>query len=557
MEIKGSKIIMECLREQGVDTIFGYPGGQIMPLYDALYDYRDEINHVLTSHEQGATHAADGYARSTGKVGVAFATSGPGATNTVTGIATAFMDSIPMVVITGQVPLGLIGKDSFQEVDITGITIPVTKHNFFVSRVEDIADCVREAFTIAKSGRPGPVLVDVPKDLMVTMCEYEPKAPASVKQPPELYTEADIDSLADSINKAQRPLIYAGGGVITSDSSNKLVKLAEKADIPVVSTLMNLGAVPRDHKLSLGMVGMHGSKEANQAVYNADLLIAVGARFSDRVTGDVNQFAKNAKIYQIDIDNSEIDKNVTIDRSLVGDMNVILDEVVEKVEEAKHDEWLEKIDSFRKPSSAAPDDFVAENIFKVIHDVLGDDVIVATDVGQHQMWTAQYWPFKAPRHNITSGGLGTMGFGLGAAIGAQMGNPDARVIHITGDGSFRMNCNELATVAANELPIITILFKNNVLGMVRQWQKLFFDKRYSSTTLPDVIDYVKLAEAFGLNGYRVSTLADLEDALKKAVASGRGNVITCDIDSNRDVFPIVPPGNAMHDQVLSAEDITD
>lgn len=555
MKIKGSKIIMECLREQGVDTIFGYPGGQIMPLYDALYDYRDEIKHVLTSHEQGATHAADGYARSTGRVGVAFATSGPGATNTVTGIATAFMDSIPMVVITGQVPLGLIGKDSFQEVDIAGITIPVTKHNYFVSRVEDIAGCIREAFRIAKSGRPGPVLVDVPKDLMVALCEYTPETPAAPAESPELFSDADIKSLAASINKSSRPLIYAGGGVITAGASDKLVKLAEKADIPVVSTLMNLGAIPRDHRLSLGMVGMHGSREANQAVYNADLLIAVGARFSDRVTGDVNQFARNARIFQIDIDNSEIDKNVIVDSALVGDMNVILEKVISETEKNDHKEWLSKIDTYKKLSGISPDEFVPENIFRVVHDVLGDDVIVATDVGQHQMWTAQFWPFKAPNHFITSGGLGTMGFGLGAAIGAKIGNPDKRVIHVTGDGSFRMNCNELATVAAQELPIITILFKNNVLGMVRQWQKLFFDKRYSATTLPDVIDYVKLAEAFGLDGYRVDTLSGLKEALEKAAASGKGNVITCDIDSNRDVFPIVPPGNAMHDQVLSAEDI--
>jgi acetolactate synthase-1/2/3 large subunit len=555
MKIKGSKIIMECLKEQGVDTIFGYPGGQIMPLYDALYDYRDEIKHILTSHEQGATHAADGYARSTGKVGVAFATSGPGATNTVTGIATAFMDSIPMVVITGQVPLDLIGKDSFQEVDITGITIPVTKHNFFVSRIEDLADNIRDAFKIAKSGRPGPVLVDVPKDLMVAMYEYTPQEPVLPAAPPELFSDEDIESLAGLINRSHKPLIYAGGGVITAHASDKLTALAEKADIPVVSTLMNLGAIPRDHKLSLGMVGMHGSKEANQAVYNCDLLIAIGARFSDRVTGDVDHFAKNAEIVHIDIDNSEIDKNVTVDRYLVGDMNVILNRLIGHVDEQKHTEWLSEIDSFRKPSNVGADEFVPENIFKVIHEVIGDDAIVATDVGQHQMWTAQFWPYKEPNHNITSGGLGTMGFGLGAAIGAQMGNPDKRVIHITGDGSFRMNCNELATVAAQKLPIITVLFKNNVLGMVRQWQKLFFDKRYSSTTLPDVIDYVKLAEAFGLGGYRVSTLEELRSALEKAAASGYGNVITCDIDSNRDVFPMVPPGNAMHDQVLSENDL--
>ena len=555
MKIKGSKIIMECLKEQGVDTIFGYPGGQIMPLYDALYDYRDEIKHVLTSHEQGATHAADGYARSTGKVGVAFATSGPGATNTVTGIATAFMDSIPMVVITGQVPVSLIGKDSFQEVDIAGVTIPVTKHNFFVGKIENLADCIRDAFRIAMSGRQGPVLVDVPKDIMTQLYDYEPQPAQKPDKVKNLYDDSDIKSLAAKINAAKHPLIYAGGGVIMSGASQMMVELAEKADIPVVSTLMNLGAIPRDHRLSLGMVGMHGQKEANLSVYNSDLLIALGARFSDRVTGDTQRFAKGADIVHIDIDNSEIDKNVTSDEHLVGSMTDILDALLPLVKKAEHKDWLEMIDGFRSKHEVDPEAFVPENIFAAIEEVLGDDLIVATDVGQHQMWTAQFWPYKEPRRNITSGGLGTMGFGLGAAIGAKIGNPDKRVIHITGDGSFRMNCNELATVSAQKLPIITILFKNNVLGMVRQWQKLFFDQRYSATTLPDVIDYVKLAEAYGLTGYRVDSIDALKDALRKAAASDHGNVITCDIDSNRDVFPIVPPGNAMHDQVLSAEDV--
>lgn len=555
MKIKGSNIILECLKEQGADTVFGYPGGQIMPLYDALYDYSDDIHHVLTSHEQGATHAADGYARSTGKVGVAFATSGPGATNTVTGIATAFMDSVPMVVITGQVPLALIGRDSFQEVDIYGITLPITKHNFFVNDISELADDIREAFRIAKSGRPGPVLVDVPKDIMGQLYEYEALPAAEKDAVVKKYLDEDLDRLAELINRAERPLIYAGGGVITAEASVQLTELAEKADIPVVSTLMNLGAISRKHPLSLGMVGMHGQKEANQAVHNSDLLITIGARFSDRVTGDVNHFAKNAVIAQIDIDESEIDKNVVVDLSLIGDMREILSRLLEKTEKKKNPVWLDKIDSFRVPKAISEDAFVPQNIFKVIHEVLGDDVIVATDVGQHQMWTAQEWPFTKPRTNITSGGLGTMGFGLGAAIGAQMGNPDARVIHISGDGSFRMNCNEMATVAANKLPIITILFKNNVLGMVRQWQKLFFEKRYSATTLPDVIDYVKLAEAFGLGGYRADTLDGLKTALKEAADSGRGNLIVCDIDTGEDVFPIVPPGNAMNDQVLSAKDL--
>ena len=444
MKIKGSNIILECLKEQGADTVFGYPGGQIMPLYDALYDYSDDIHHVLTSHEQGATHAADGYARSTGKVGVAFATSGPGATNTVTGIATAFMDSVPMVVITGQVPLALIGRDSFQEVDIYGITLPITKHNFFVNDISELADDIREAFRIAKSGRPGPVLVDVPKDIMGQLYEYEALPAAEKDAVVKKYLDEDLDRLAELINRAERPLIYAGGGVITAKASVQLTELAEKADIPVVSTLMNLGAISRKHPLSLGMVGMHGQKEANQAVHNSDLLITIGARFSDRVTGDVNHFAKNAVIAQIDIDESEIDENVVVDlsthRGYAGDSQQASGK---DGEEEKSCMAGEDSDPFRVPKAISEDAFVPQNIFKVIHEVLGDDVIVATDVGQHQMWTAQEWPFTKPRTNITSGGLGTMGFGLGAAIGAQMGNPDARVIHISGDGSFRMNwqCN--------------------------------------------------------------------------------------------------------------------
>lgn len=555
MKIKGSNIILECLKEQGVDTVFGYPGGQIIPLYDALYDYRDDIHHYLTSHEQGATHAADGYARSTGKVGVAFATSGPGATNTVTGIATAFMDSIPMVVITGQVPRSLIGRDSFQEVDIYGITLPVTKHNFFVSDIADLAKTVRDAFQIAMSGRQGPVLIDVPKDIFNELYEYE-KQPAVEKIPvKDKYTDDDIKEVAKLISNAKRPLIYAGGGVTSANAAMQFRAFAEKAQIPVVSTLMNLGCISAKSPLSLGMVGMHGHKEANLAVHDSDLIITIGARFSDRVTGDTKSFAPNAFIVQIDVDMSEIDKNVIVQKSILGEMPAILEKLTDSIEPMNHDSWLAELEAYKRPENIPKDAFVPQNVLKIVHEEMGDDTIVVTDVGQHQMWVAQEWPFTQPRKLITSGGLGTMGFGLGAAIGSSIGNPGKRVVHITGDGSFRMNLNELATASANNLPIISILMKNNVLGMVRQWQKLFFEKRYSATTLPDVIDYEKLAESFGLNGKKVNTLADLKNAIKNAKASDKATLIICEIDSAEDVFPMVPPGNAMSDQVFNAEDI--
>ena len=551
MKLKGSQIIMECLKEQGVEIIFGYPGGQIMPLYDALYDYLDDIQHVLTSHEQGATHAADGYARSTGRVGVCFATSGPGATNTVTGIATAYMDSVPMIVITGQVPLALIGKDAFQEVDITGITIPITKHNFFISRVEDIAPSIRQAFKITMSGRPGPVLIDVPKNLMLELCDYIPEGPV-IKEPNKAVAVEDFSTIADYINKAKMPVIYSGGGIILSDASRELTELAEKGDIPVISTLMGLGSFSRKNPLSLGLVGMHGEKESNLAIHNSDLVIAIGARFSDRVTGDVSRFAKEANIIHIDIDESEIGKNVRVHKFLVGDIKDILNKLIPLIEKKDRTEWLTRIRSWKKDKNENQTDFSPDNIFKVLYKSLGDDVLVVTEVGQHQMWTAQKWPFTKPRTFITSGGLGTMGFGLGAAIGTQMANPDKRVLHIAGDGCFRMNCNELITVAAQKLPIITVVLKNDTLGMVRQWQKLFFSRRYSATDLPDVVDYVKLAEAMGLSGYFVKNLDDLETALVSAKNNATGTVIICDIHIDENVFPIVPPGEALNNQV-SAE----
>jgi acetolactate synthase-1/2/3 large subunit len=552
MKLKGSQIIMECLKEQGVDIIFGYPGGQIMPLYDALYDYLGDIKHVLTSHEQGASHAADGYARSTGKIGVCFATSGPGATNTVTGIATAYMDSVPMIVITGQVPLSLIGKDAFQEVDITGITIPITKHNYFISDVKDIAPTIRKAFQIAISGRPGPVLIDVPKNIMLELCEYEKEKPYKKFANNEFDSNSVLE-VSKLINNSKRPIIYSGGGIIISEASKELTELAEKAQIPVSSTLMGLGSFSRRNPLSLGMVGMHGEKEANLAMHNSDLVIAIGARFSDRVTGDVTRFAQEATVIHIDIDESEISKNVKADIHVIGDIKEILNSLLPLIKKQEHNEWLTKINNWKKEKVQKNNKFNPENIFKTLNEVFGDDVIVVTEVGQHQMWTAQMWPFIKPRTFITSGGLGTMGFGLGAAIGTQMANPKKRVLHIAGDGCFRMNCNELITVSAQKLPIITIVMKNNTLGMVRQWQKLFFSRRYSATDLPDIVDYVKLSQAMGLDADFTTDLDGLRNALNNAKVRKTGTVIICDIHIDENVFPIVPPGEAINNQVSSED----
>lgn len=552
MKLKGSQIIMECLKEQGVDIIFGYPGGQIMPLYDALYDYLGDIKHVLTSHEQGASHAADGYARSTGKIGVCFATSGPGATNTVTGIATAYMDSVPMIVITGQVPLSLIGKDAFQEVDITGITIPITKHNYFISDIKDIAPTIRKAFQIAISGRPGPVLIDVPKNIMLELCEYEKEKPY-IKFENKEFDPDSVLEVSKLINNSKRPIIYSGGGIIISEASKELTELSEKAQIPVSSTLMGLGSFSRRNPLSLGMVGMHGEKEANLAMHNSDLVIAIGARFSDRVTGDVSRFAQEATVIHIDIDESEISKNVKADIHVIGDIKEILSSLLPLIKKQEHNEWLAKINNWKKEKTQKNNKFNPENIFKTLNEVFGDDVIVVTEVGQHQMWTAQMWPFIKPRTFITSGGLGTMGFGLGAAIGTQMANPKKRVLHIAGDGCFRMNCNELITVSAQKLPIITIVMKNNTLGMVRQWQKLFFSRRYSATDLPDIVDYVKLSQAMGLDADFTTDLDGLKNALNNAKGRKTGTVIICDIHIDENVFPIVPPGEAINNQVSSED----
>jgi acetolactate synthase-1/2/3 large subunit len=549
MKLTGAKIIMECLLEQGVDTIFGYPGGQIMPLYDALYDYTDDgrITHILTSHEQGATHAADGYARSSGGVGVCFATSGPGATNTVTGIATAYMDSSPIVVITGQVPVASIGRDSFQEVDIVGITLPITKHSFALRSVADVADAVREGFRIARSGRPGPVLIDVPKDLFVAECDYKKSEPFPAIEPPKA-NKAKIRELAEMINVAERPVLYAGGGVNAANASAELTRLANKSQIPTGTTLMCLGCFDRNNPLSLGMIGMHGQKDANLAVHNSDLLVSIGARFSDRVTGDTSRFAKGAKIAHIDIDGSELGKNINPDLTVYGDVKEILTALIPRVKKNARAKWNEKVNGWKRDAHKT-NKFEPANIIKTIHEVYGDETIVATDVGQHQMWTAQNWPFRAPRHMITSGGLGTMGFGLGAAIGSQIANPESRVILVTGDGSFRMNLNELLTANAQGLPITVFVMKNRTLGMVRQWQKLFFGRRYSATDLPDNLNYTALGEAMGTPATIVSDVGGLREAAAAARDSGKAGIIVCDIYIDENVWPIVPPGDAINNQV--------
>jgi acetolactate synthase-1/2/3 large subunit len=546
MKLNGAKIIMECLLEQGVDTIFGYPGGQIMPLYNALYDYTEDgrIKHVLTSHEQGATHAADGYARSSGGVGVCFATSGPGATNTVTGIATAHMDSSPIVVITGQVPIQSIGRDSFQEVDIVGITLPITKHSYALREMGEVAPAVREAFRIARSGRPGPVLIDVPKDLFVGETEYTPEKPLPLYVQPKA-DGAKIKKVAALVNGAKRPILYAGGGVSIANASRELTKIAKTANIPVGTTLMCLGCFDRNDGLSLGMVGMHGEKHANLAMHHADLVLAIGARFSDRVTGDTSRFAKDATIIHIDADESEIGKNVEVDHEVVGDVREILRSLAPLIAKKSHREWLKEIDGWKRDLSHSFRGMAPANIIRTIYEAFGDDTIVATDVGQHQMWTAQTWPFSKPRKLITSGGLGTMGFGMGAAIGAQFANPKKRVIHISGDGSFRMNCNELMTISAHGLPIIVFVMKNHALGMVRQWQTLFWRRRHSATDIPDVLNYEKLADAVGLKGYETDSIDGLKSAIKDAKASGRAAVIAVDVGVDDNVWPIVPPGDAI------------
>ncbi len=555
MKITGSEAVMKVLLEQGVDTVFGYPGGSALNLYDELYKYRDKITHVLTAHEQGASHAADGYARATGKTGVAFATSGPGATNLVTGIATAFMDSIPTVFIVANVANNFIGRDAFQEVYITGVTLQITKHNFFVNDKDELVDTLRNAFRIANSGRKGPVLVDITKDVTAAMVDYEPMVPLPTAREYEDESNAEkLDIFADYINNAKRPVIIAGGGVIGGKAEKKVLELASKADIPVVSTLMGLGIVPEGRRQNIGMLGMHGSFAANKCVNEADVLLAIGCRFSDRVALNPKKFTKNATVLQIDIDASEINKNIKVDVAIVGNCKPVLENLLTKIEKKEHDEWFSKIDGWRKDHPLAVLDahgkLNPQKILEYMSDHSDKETIYVTDVGQHQMWAAQYLKQTKSRNFLTSGGLGTMGFGYGAAIGAQMGCPEKRVIHITGDGSFHMNLNEACTAVSNNLPIITVIFNNTVLGMVYQWQTAFYDKRYSNTSPERKTDFTKLIEAFGGNGFRVETMEEFEEAFEKALTLDGPTWIDCMISPEDKVLPMIPNAKSVEDIIL-------
>ncbi|AYD21183.1 acetolactate synthase, large subunit, biosynthetic type [Clostridioides difficile] len=564
MRMNGAKVILECLKKEGIDTIFGYPGGAVIPLYDALYDYSDDFKHIRTSHEQGLVHAADGYARSTNTVGVCFTTSGPGATNAITGIATAFMDSSPMVVISGQVPTSLLGKDSFQEIDITGATLSMTKHNYLVRNTKELVPTIKEAFRVANSGRKGPVLVDVPKDLFLAEMDFsgEDYDLCQIDDYMDYKSDFDLDDetnikllneAIDIIKESKKPVIYAGGGVKSSDSEEILEKFATKIDTPVLNTLMGLGNIDRKNELSLGMVGMHGSRESNLALSNSDLVIAIGARFSDRVISKSSEFAKNAKIIHIDIDPSEISKNIESNVSLVGDVKLVLSLLIERVESKNNSNWKEEIKRFRKSEGVQTYEFHPQNILKKInekYETLKKPTVVVTDVGQHQMWAAKYWNFKGNKSFITSAGLGTMGFGLGAAIGTKVGNVDKNVVLVTGDGSFRMNCNELATVANYNVPMLILLLNNRTLGMVRQWQKLFSNQRYSQTDINENVDYVKLVNAYNIDGYKVSSIEELGKALDM-IDFNKPVFLQCDIDKDYDVYPIVAPNDALENLICN------
>ena len=552
MLLNGAEIVIECLKEQGVDTVFGYPGGAILNVYDELYKHRDEIRHILTSHEQGASHAADGYARATGKVGVCLATSGPGATNLVTGIATAYMDSIPIVAITCNVGVSLLGKDSFQEIDIAGITMPITKYSFIVKDVTKLADTIRKAFRIAKTGRPGPVLVDIPKDITAKVTEYIPeelgkctKEDSSRKTP--RMDEQRFDRVISMLEEAEKPFVFVGGGAVLSGASQELKEFVDKLDAPVTDSLMGKGAFPGTDPRYTGMLGMHGTKASNFGVSECDLLVVMGARFSDRVTGNTEKFAKNAKIIQLDIDPVEINKNVLITEEIIGDLKDVLKTLNKRLKQQNHAEWLEKIQGYKEkyPLKYHPNVLSGPFLVEEIYRQTNGEALIVTEVGQHQMWAAQYYKYTKPRTLLTSGGLGTMGYGLGAALGAKTGCPDKIVVNIAGDGCFRMNMNEIATAVRHNIPIIQVVVNNHVLGMVRQWQDLFYDERYSATVLRDAVDFVKLAEAMGAEGMRAVSQEEFKEAFSKALTLNRPVVIDCQIDSDDKVWPMVAPGAAI------------
>lgn len=556
MQLTGSEILVECLKEQGVDTIFGYPGGAVLNIYDALYKHQNEIRHILTSHEQGASHAADGYARSTGKVGVCLATSGPGATNLVTGIATAYMDSVPMVAITGNVTVPLLGKDSFQEVDIAGITMPVTKHNFIVKDVTKLADTLRLAFKIAITGRPGPVLVDITKDVTAAKTEYTKVVPEKIERVTETIKEEDLVTAAQMIKDASKPMIFVGGGAVISEASEELNTFVDLVDAPVCDTLMGKGAFSGEDVRYTGMLGMHGTKTSNLAVTECDLLITIGARFSDRVTGNIDKFAAGAKILQIDVDPAEINKNVITDHSIVGDIKMVLKRMNDKLTQHNHSEWIQHVLDMKEkyPLKYNKDILTGPYIIEKVYEITQGDAIITTEVGQHQMWAAQFFKYQKARTFLTSGGLGTMGYGLGACIGAKVANPDKIVVNMAGDGCFRMNMNEIATATRYNIPIIQIVFNNHVLGMVRQWQSLFYEERYSYTVLNDAVDFVKLAEAMGAKAYRITKKEEVESVLREAIELNIPVVIDCQIQSDDKVWPMVAPGAAI-DEVFTEEDL--
>ena len=556
MMMTGAEIVVACLKEQRVDTVFGYPGGAILNIYDALYKHSDEIRHVLTSHEQGASHAADGYARATGKVGVCIATSGPGATNLVTGIATAYMDSVPIVAITCNVGTSLLGKDSFQEVDITGITMPITKHNFIVKDARDLAKVMRRAFRIAKSGRPGPVLVDITKDATANQAEYIEQVPDVILPDTACITDADLEQAATLIREAEKPMILVGGGAIAADASAELLEFVEKVHAPICDSLMGKGAFPGTHALYAGMLGMHGTKYANLGVADCDLLITVGSRFSDRVFGNASKFAQHAKVLQIDVDPAEINKNIITSASIIGDVKEVLKRLNPLLDQQNHDAWVAHIEDLKErfPLKYDQEGLTGPYIIEEIYRVTKGDAIICTEVGQHQMWAAQYYKYSKPRTLLTSGGLGTMGYGLGAAMGAKIAKPEKTVINVAGDGCFRMNLNELATASRYNIPIVEVVINNHVLGMVRQWQTLFYGGRYSATVLDDKVDFVKVAEGLGCKAIRITKKEEVGPALEEAIAYGGPVVLDCQIDQDDKVFPMVPAGAAI-DEVFDEDDL--